>query len=154
MTTPDWYAEERFAEITARAREGLRKMREGGEPEPVAFHASPDDEAGRAVLRALGFPDPAAGQPTPLVVLPKARVAALLDEHVSRGLGSKALGVPVRPGDAFRVVSLCPEGLAIHVIVFDGRRPLRVASMFLDLVTRVLVLNTEGDRWDTRQVDW
>lgn len=92
MTTPDWYAEERFAGITSQAREGLQKMREGGEPEPVAFSASPDDEAGRAVLRALGFPDPAAGQPTPLVVLPKAQVAALLDEHVSRGVGSKAMG--------------------------------------------------------------
>lgn len=52
------------------------------------------------------------------------------------------------------MVSLCPEGLAIHVIVFDGRRPLRVAGSFLDLATRVLVLNTEGDRWDTLKVDW
>jgi hypothetical protein len=154
MTTPDWYAEERFAEITAQAREGLQEMREAGEPEPVAFHASPEDEAGRAVLRALGLPDPAAGQPAPLLVLPKARVAALLDEHVSRGLGSRVMGAPVLPADAFRVVSLCPGRLAIHVIVFDGRRPLRVASFFLDLATRVLVLNTEGDRWDTLKLDW
>jgi hypothetical protein len=129
-------------------------MRLGGEPEPVAFHAAPDDEAGRAVLRALGCEAPEAGGPTPLFVLPKARVAALLNEHVSRGLGSRTKGVPVRPGDAFRVVSLCPAGLAIYVIVVDGRRPLRVAGFFLDLATRVLVLHTEGDRWDTLNLDW
>jgi hypothetical protein len=148
------YQEEFFAKITATVREQVKQLQAGGEPHPVIFHATAEDEQGRRLLAQLGYPDSKPGEPTPLVVLTRERTRELLNTHVSPGLGTKLMGVSVESEHGLWLLSVSPGRVDSHVLVFEDDQFYRRASFFLDVRTRVLRLNTEGDQWDTIRIDW
>jgi hypothetical protein len=150
----DWYEQERVARFATEVRPQVEALRAGGEPDSVVFYVEAAPGHCQDLLEELGWPDVTPGDRSPVLVLPGPRVAQLLDHHVSTGLGTRVLVVPIQPEHAFRLMMLSPDRLDIHVLVFEGKDPQRVASFFLDLQTRVLTLNTDGDKWDTMQIDW
>lgn len=151
----DAYEEELFAKLTALARSEVYRMRAAGEKEPVILVIPPETPEEAAILRELG----AAFYETPethqrLFTVAAAQARELLDRRVSPGLGTKVMGVPVRPEHGFRFIRLLPGMLEIRMVVFEENEPLHVASFWIDLHTRRLLMNTDGDQWTETQIDW
>lgn len=142
------------ARFSAALRGRVEGMRACGEAEPVALFAAGGHELGRRLRQALGDPELPEASLGPMAVLPKARAIGLLNECVSAGLGTRLIGVPISPEHAFRLVGVCPGRLDMFVVAFEGCQLRRVASLALDLATRALTVNVEGDPRDQFQIDW
>src|SRR5262249_14172177 len=129
-------------------------VRAGGEPDPVVLLVSPEDAGGRALLAELGFDAAELQGLSPVVAVPEAEVADLLNRHVSGGVGDYLVGAPGRPDHAFRGLVASQGKLALYVLVFEENQPYLVGSLSLDLDTRVLRLTTPAGHRQQIEVDW
>ncbi len=152
---PDMYQEELYARLTAEARDRVHELRKQGERNPVVLDVAPDDVPGRQMLGELGWPNLTKGDRHPFLILPGARVADLLNRHISPGLGTKVTTAAIRPEGAFRVILVWQGRLEIYICVFEDNQPFLVTTILIDLRNHTLRLKMADDpEWTTAPFDW
>jgi len=149
----DWYRDERAARAKAEVREEIKRLRELGEPAPVALSISAESPALRDIFHQLGWPG-ATPEQALLKVIPGHQAEEVINLLISPGLGTKIIRTALRPAHGFRMISLRPGRVDIFYLVLEGDKLLRAAQFQLDVGTKVMRAKSEGGEWEEFRVEW